>query len=103
MSFVTVMILRSWVVFSSDLRGAFDVADLTSEDEKMSSSLRSRVSALAGIVLIILYSIVMMANGGDAPWAWLLLVLGLAALFDANRSRISPNGSSDSDVVGEDH
>ena len=59
--------------------------------EMFSSSGRSRISAIVGIVLIVLYSIVMMANGGDAPWAWLLLVLGLAALFDANRSRISPD------------
>ena len=56
-----------------------------------SSSSRSRITAIAGIVLIVAYSIVMMANGGDAPWAWLLLVLGLAALFDANRNRISPD------------
>jgi len=48
---------------------------------------RATMSAIVGIALIVIYSIVMMANGGDAPWAWLLLILGLAALFDANRQR----------------
>ena len=48
---------------------------------------RAALSVVIGVALIVLYSIVMIATGGDAAWAWLLLVLGLAALFDAGRRR----------------
>lgn len=53
---------------------------------------RASLSVIIGIALIVMYSIVMIATGGDAVWAWLLLVLGLAAIFDAARHKSPSDG-----------
>lgn len=39
-----------------------------------------RLGLAAGIGLIVIYSIIMVATGGSAPAAWLLLIGGIATL-----------------------
>ena len=39
-----------------------------------------RLGVVVGIGLIVIYSIIMMATGGSAPAAWLLLIGGIATL-----------------------
>lgn len=39
-----------------------------------------RLGLAAGIGLIVIYSIIMVATGGSAPAAWLLLIAGIATL-----------------------
>ena len=39
-----------------------------------------RLGLVVGIGLIVIYSIIMMATGGSAPAAWLLLIGGIATL-----------------------
>jgi hypothetical protein len=46
---------------------------------------RTQLTAIAGIALIVIYSITMIATSGDATYAWLILVAGIALLATAGR------------------
>ena len=43
------------------------------------------VPILAGVVLVVIYSGIMIATEGSASWAWLLLVAGVALLVFSGR------------------
>ncbi len=43
------------------------------------------VSVVAGIGLIVLYSVLMMATEGNAGWAWVLLLAGIGLLIGGGR------------------
>jgi hypothetical protein len=45
----------------------------------------TQLTAIAGIALIVIYSITMIAASGDAMYAWLILVAGIALLATAGR------------------
>ena len=40
---------------------------------------------MAGVVLVVIYSGIMIATEGSASWAWLLLVAGVALLVFSGR------------------
>jgi len=48
-----------------------------------------------GIVLIVIYSIAMIVYGGDAPWAWLLLLGGIVLLAVSSRWSGAASGRRD--------
>ncbi len=43
------------------------------------------VSVVAGIGLIVIYSVLMMATEGNAGWAWVLLLAGIGSLIGGGR------------------
>ena len=43
------------------------------------------VAVVAGVALIVVYSVVMMASDGSTEWAWLLLAAGIALLIGGGR------------------
>ncbi len=43
------------------------------------------VPTIAGVVLVVIYSGIMIATEGSASWAWLLLVAGVALLVFGGR------------------
>ena len=46
---------------------------------------RTQWAAIAGVTLIVAYSVIMIATSGAAAYAWLLLAAGLALLATAGR------------------
>lgn len=42
-------------------------------------------AVVAGIALIVLYSVLMMATEGSAGWSWILLVAGIGLLIGGGR------------------
>ncbi len=43
------------------------------------------LAVAAGIALIVIYSVIMIAAEGASPWAWLVLFTGIALLFASRR------------------
>lgn len=54
----------------------------------MSNKSRNLI-ALAGVILIGVYSVVMMATSGSANWAWIILVAALALVAVSARGWLS--------------
>jgi hypothetical protein len=46
---------------------------------------KTQRAAVAGIALIVAYSVIMIATSGGAAYAWLILVAGIALLAMAGR------------------
>lgn len=43
------------------------------------------IAVVAGIALIVIYSVVMIASEGSSAWVWVLLVAGIALLIGGGR------------------
>jgi hypothetical protein len=50
---------------------------------------RTQLAAIAGVTLIVAYSVIMIATSGAAAYAWLILAAGMALLATAGR-RLAP-------------
>ena len=46
---------------------------------------KTQLAAIAGIALVVAYSVIMIATSGGAGYAWLILVAGIALLAIAGR------------------
>lgn len=59
-------------------------------------STRKKTSGIAGLVLIVTYSVIMMMSGGTAGnWAWLVLAAGIMLLVIPATSAISSGKRND--------
>ena len=72
----------------------------------MNESTAEWVAVVIGVALIVTYSIVMMATDGDAGWAWMLLVAGIATLVGGagllrRRGPSRRTTSASADRIGE--
>lgn len=47
----------------------------------MRENTRQVMTVVAGILLIVVYSVVMMATEGSSGWAWILLIVGIGLLI----------------------
>ena len=75
---------------SSQLRGRKSTSALVVElDGWKSRAMKHKTAQLlvgvAGVALIVLYSVLMMATEGSSGWSWVLLVAGIALLVGGGR------------------
>ncbi len=65
----------------------------------MKESTAQVIAVVAGLVLIVLYSGLMVATEGHSAWSWILLVAGIALLIGGGRL-LRRNASSGDEESG---